>query len=441
MLKENSNFHCIGRYQLNDDCYDVVYNEDVNDEWSPSEKYEYLKEENGYHNMWTYNINSILLKNNVMKWINELPEDKRNKRNVIRHIMFHLSNSEDPLIIGKWDDDYTDGKPPSHWINTDDIFYEKTKTKKPVKYGQCWCYAECMTSICRFLGIPCRTIHGKNVLIDANLDNGIDFKEELRKSGNNGLLLLNKKDLTDNLMNVANGTYNKCDKLSEDLKIFDVADSYWNIHYWNEVWIDNEWWIIDSTPNLKTTYTDDYEGEKMLGPTKINSFKDLTINDNYDFKPLFSMINAPYRLWADETIIENDELISISYVYSIIYPNNKEISVFINNKRIKSLFNDKQQITTRLNNKNKIDITSRYRCPSKLLKKMYFQDGYFEGEFYIQCVYLDFVGNVIKVERYIKTVDDMKEFYVDPITIPNCYIISYLLINSEKKWFTFLKYC
>lgn len=444
LIKINSSFHQVGRYSLNGDVYDVVFNEEVNNEWTIEESNEYLKSEDGFYNFWTYNINSIFIRNLVMKWINELPEEKRDKRNVIRHIMFHMSNSDDPLIIGKWDGDYSDGRSPEYWSNTYDIFYEKTKTKKPVKYGQCWCFAECMTSICRFLGIACRTIYGKNVMIDSNLDNGIDFREELRKSDNNGLVLLDKKELADNLFNVSHNMNSK--GYTEDLKVFDLKDSYWNIHYWNEVWFDDEWWVIDSTPNILTTYKDDYEGTKMLGPTKINSFRDITLKDNYDFTPLFSMINAPFRLWADEVIIENDEIITIPYVYSIIYPNNKEISVFIDNRRIRLLFNEKQEITTRMYGTHitiNRDVSHRYRCSSKILKRMYFRDVSFEGEFYIQCVYLDYAGNVIKVERTNKTIENMKEFYTDPITVPNCYIVSYLLIelNENKKWFTFLRYC
>ena len=74
---------------------------------------------------------------------------------------------------------------------------------------------------------------------------------------------------------------------------------------------------------------------------------------------------------------------------------------------------------------------------------MYFEDAYFEGEFYVQCVYLDYVGNFIKVERMNKTITDMKELYTDPVTISNCYIVSYLIVElgENKRWFTFLKYC
>lgn len=451
-LKEQSVYDKIGRYNINGNTTDIVFNREFSDKWTLQEKNEYLYGNNGYYRSWTYDIKSMYMRNLIMSWINE--SQKRDPISIIRYLMSKISydnSGDESLLYGSWDvSSFIDGKNPSHWMNSNDIFYERFRTGKSVRYGQCWCFAECMTSICRFLGLPCRTICGKNTLIDANLDNGIDFNEDLRKGDSHGFILKDKESLNKELFNISNNIYDNNKSGDVDiLKIYDSGDSYWNVHYWNEVWINGEWWVFDSTPFLRTTSNDEYNGMKMLGPMKVSGYKDPLLNNDFNTMNLFSMINSPFRLWTTETIVDNDELITLPYVYSIIYPDNERMSIFIRNKRINSLFNMSPIITTRLFGNNstvKLDISKNYKSPSTILHKTYFNSAYLEGEFYIQIVYLDNFGNVIKIERYNKTVTDMVEFYVNPKTIPECYLVSYLIVekledNSRSpKWFTFLKY-
>lgn len=457
----------VGRYKriYNNKTYicDVIFSRLDNPFWSKNEKEEYLYGNNGYYHNWTYDITSTIMREIVMEWVNELDYEKRTIRNILRHIMTRMSsnNSGDKgLIVGKWEGIYThDGKPPSHWINSSSIFEERKRTGKPVKYGQCWCFAECLTSICRFLGIACRTVSGKNTMIDENLDNGIDFKEDLRKSSDNTrFILLTKESLNESLNNLINGIVLKSEPW-EELRIYDAGDSFWNIHYWNEVWIPNndnkkgEWEIIDSTPISKTITNDDYSEMKISGPSRISDFSNKEIEsspESFDFLKLFSMINSPYRLWTIETIVENDEIITIPFVYSIIYPWNEKISVFIRSKSVLNLFKNTQSISTRkcgVSSTIKEDITNYYKSPSSKIMKLYFKNSSLDGIFYIQVVYLDKLGNVLKVERKHSTISDMKSCD-ENVDILNCYIISYLMIelsasddrNNQKKWITFLKY-
>lgn len=462
----------IGRYKKehNGKIYicDVVFGELVSDSWNSQQKYEYLYCNNGIYRNWTYDLSCSSMRDIVMEWIDELHYDQRNYKNIIRHIMCHMSseNSGDKgLIVGKWGGTYTsDGRPPSHWINSSSIFDERKKKGEPIKYGQCWCFAECMTSICRFLGIACRTICGKNTLIDENLDNGIDFKEDLRKGdlrneddlrSGNKFILLDKNILTNSLLNVSKGIVDKGQPW-EELTIYDSGDSYWNIHYWNEVWIPNlnnergEWEIIDSTPLYRTVSNDSYNGMKLAGPSRVSDFNSKSIidsNENFDFNRLFSMVNSPFRLWTTETITENDELITIPFVYSIIYPWSEKISVYIKIPKIQVLFSYLPSISTRLSGSPSIikeDITSTYKSPSKKLKNLYFKNSHLEGQFYTQRVYLDNLGNVIKVDRRNCTFDEMKE---DLHPVIGCYLISYLLVeilipgdNSKPRWLSFCEY-
>ena len=65
-------------------------------------------------------------------------------------------NDEGGLLWGNWSGDYKDGTAPSHWSSSTDIFREYAQTGKPVKWGQCFAFAGCMTTCMRCLGIPCR---------------------------------------------------------------------------------------------------------------------------------------------------------------------------------------------------------------------------------------------------------------------------------------------
>mgnify|MGYP000205048666 CR=1 FL=1 len=446
-LDEIPTFSSIGRYNENDNTYDVIFNREYSDKWKQEERHEYHFGEYGYYNNWTYNLSSMYIRNLVMKWINEIPENNRNKINVVRYMMSKISydnSGDESLLVGNWSGNYSnDGRHPTFWMNSNDIFHEQSVKSKPVKYGQCWCFAECMTSICRFLGIACRTISGKNTLLDANLDNGIDFNEDLRKGDTSGFILIEKENLNRKLSNLSNGTEDKGDIL-DNLKIYDSGDSYWNIHYWNEVFIDGEWWIIDSTPIVESKSNDEYNGMKFLGPTRVSSFKNTTSDIDFNFKNIFSMVNSPYRLWTTETIVENDEIVSIPYVYSIIYPHNKHMSVFLNTKNVTSLFNMKSKITTRISGKKqtlRLDISENYEAPSNILQEIYFNDMNFEGNFYVQVVYLNSLGAVLNIKRTNDKILSIDDFINDEVE--GCYIVSYLFIEKTDKnprWITFLKY-
>src|SRR5690606_32601893 len=107
-------------------------------------------------------------------------------------------------------------------------------------------------SILRFLRIPTRTVIGKNTLIDYNLDGGVDLMEDLTKSDedfdtrNKKWILLDKNFIQLSLNSVVNNVEEKANLLENRLdgkKIYQNGDSYWVIHYWNEVFINGEWFI------------------------------------------------------------------------------------------------------------------------------------------------------------------------------------------------------
>lgn len=408
-----TNYSTIGKF--NSDY--VVFDLEINPIWTEKEKFEYCKSNTGYYNNWTYDITSKKIKKQLFEWINELPENKRTKIEVIRYLMSKMKQ----IIEGKWDDNFLNGHLPSYWIGSEQIF-----ENVPAKYGQCWCFAEVMTGLCKMLNIPARTIFGKNVLIDENLDGGIDFKEDLRKSeGDVNFSLINRQFLNRNLSELTTNSNSK-NELWEELKIFDCGDTFWSIHYWNEAYIDGSWYTFDSTPG---SY-----GKDILGPYSISE------SIGYDSEKILSMVNLPFRLWATETIIEGDNIVNIPYVYSIIYPHSFKRSKYLKLPKIMNIFDKGVDILTKHPEFKKINITQNYLLSDNNLNELYYKNTPLDGIFYIQTVYLDSLGNILHITRINSTINNIKDE-----NIHGSYIKSYLLIelveNGNPRWFTFCKYC
>ncbi|KAG8256669.1 hypothetical protein J6590_063512 [Homalodisca vitripennis] len=137
------------------------------------------------------------------------------------------SVDEDGLLIGKWDGDYRDGTAPQAWTGTVAIMEQYLRDGgEPVKYGQCWVFSGAVVTVCRALGIPCRSVTNYVSAHDTNCSLTVDkyfTKEgELMEGGPDG----------------------------------ECWDSCWNYHVWNDVWMSRPdlppgyggWQIIDATP-------------------------------------------------------------------------------------------------------------------------------------------------------------------------------------------------
>lgn len=467
----NDNIKNVGRYEkiIGDEIYilDVKFTPFFSRKWTNLERIEYLNGENGIYKNWKYNLNSKIIIDIIMMWINELEESKRNTHNILRNIMNHLSYqnyNEEGLIFGNWDlsNIKNDEIDPKKWNSTLSIFEMYIKNYKSVKYGQCWCFAECMTSICRILNIPCKTLYGKNILIDEQLDGGIDFFFDLKKDSENertqtiDFYSINKRNndfsiFIQSLTPKDNFKPKTCD--INNLKIYNSGDAYWNIHYFNQIFIrrDNTigWEIIDSTPIFESKENDDYNKKKILGPCKLSTFKTNHVY-NFDYEQFFSYINSPYRLWVSDTIIENDKIVNISYVNSIIYTLNPNDSVYIKSDISTNIFNFKPSILSiNPNNGLETDYTSDFI--SEYTREKYFNNMPTSGVYYCQFVYLNDNGNIIYFQRGIQNLPIIK-----PIVDFEYYILSILMIenedieiesNEEKycnekstHWFTYLEY-
>jgi transglutaminase 1 len=56
------------------------------------------------------------------------------------------SPDDNGVVMGNWTDDFGGGISPTLWIGSMKILQQFYKTKKPVKYGQCWVFAGVLTT-------------------------------------------------------------------------------------------------------------------------------------------------------------------------------------------------------------------------------------------------------------------------------------------------------
>lgn len=79
------------------------------------------------------------------------------------------------LLEGKWDGDYSGGTSPHAWTGSISILDQYLISGgRPVKYGQCWTFSAVTVTICRTLGIPCRSTTNYISAHDVNCSLSID---------------------------------------------------------------------------------------------------------------------------------------------------------------------------------------------------------------------------------------------------------------------------
>lgn len=186
---------------------------------------------------------------------------------VVRHISAVVNSiDDDGIIVGNWSGEYGGGQPPTHWGGSMAILQQFYKTKKPVKYGQCWVFSGVCTTVCRALGIPARSVTNFASAHDTHNSLTIDY------------------------------FYDDDGEPIEDLNI----DSVWNFHVWNEVWMERPdlepggyggWQAIDSTPQEES------DGLYRCGPCSVSGIKRGEIQKAYDGPFVFAEVNADKVYW------------------------------------------------------------------------------------------------------------------------------------------------
>ncbi|XP_052817705.1 protein-glutamine gamma-glutamyltransferase K-like [Mya arenaria] len=171
------------------------------------------------------------------------------------------------VLEGNWSGKYEGGNKPWAWVGSVKILQEHKKTGLPVKFGQCWVFSCVTTTVCRALGIPCRSV--------TNFASAHDTDESL----------CIEKYFSDEGKHLPN--------LS--------SDSVWNFHVWNEVWLvrpDLEprrkydgWQAIDATPQETS------DGVYTCGPAPLSAIKDGLCDTNFDSGFVFAEVNADVVHW------------------------------------------------------------------------------------------------------------------------------------------------
>ncbi|KAG8192992.1 hypothetical protein JTE90_028112 [Oedothorax gibbosus] len=176
------------------------------------------------------------------------------------------SNDDNGAVIGSWSGSYEDGTAPWSWTGSSAILEEfLSNGGKPVRYGQCWVFSGVCTTVCRSLGIPCRSV---TCFVSAHdTDDSLTVDKYFDLEGN-------------------------------ELPEFN-SDSIWNFHVWNDVWMTRPdlptgyggWQAIDSTPQETS------EGAYRAGPASLVAVRRGEIGHLYDASFVFAEVNADIVHW------------------------------------------------------------------------------------------------------------------------------------------------
>ena len=326
----------IGRYSVGGNVVDVVfglgngssYHFNPVGEWDANQTYYYTKSIYGIWPLWKYEYLTNVVATLTMTLIKDLPAIDRVGWKIARHLAAKLdqSNHTDGVIYGKWDGSYSDGVNPTSWTSSAQICYTRLATGKPIKYGQCWVFAETLTAMCRFLNIPARTVQAYGANIDIGCNGGNDYlgssigKSSVRLTEQE--IIAEALDTTVDLeLGESQGQIiSKChNRLTHSLDLVSLikdGDSSWNFHLWNEIYTKRGWEILDACPipDVKTENVGIYANKHFFGPCPVKSIRD-GVRAHFDYPYLSSAINGVPREW-EQTIYEGEKII---YPTRIIY--------------------------------------------------------------------------------------------------------------------------
>lgn len=199
--------------------------------------------------------------------LSQLPySDRGNPVHLTRAISAIINaDDEDGLMEGRWDGDYRDGLSPHAWTGSLPIMEQYLKSGGvPVKYGQCWVFSALVVTVCRALGIPCRSVTNFVSAHDTNATMTVD--KFYTGTG-------------DEIPGGADG---------------ETFDSCWNFHVWNDVWMARPdlptgyggWQIIDATPQEES------DAVYRCGPASITAVRNGKVGFLYDTPFVFAEVNA-----------------------------------------------------------------------------------------------------------------------------------------------------
>jgi len=420
---------------------DVIFPLLKDKNWTEETTNEYFSGITGKKPSWIYDLNEASMGDFLMRIINTIETENKTIDYIVRTLMVHFSsdNREDGLIVAKWGDEYEEGTDPKQWDHTAQIYRNREILGKPVKYGQCWAFAECMTAALRFLGIATRTVFAKNSHINISKNFSIDlFGYSSNEKGFSNEIYYKK---IEDIFSFISSTEKSEKTLSG--AIYTRKDSMWNIHFWNEIYTPKGWKCMDACP---VTETDDspFQGNKILGPCLVSNIR-TGIEEPADFVYLSSSVNSPFRLWAETVVTINGVNQPIKFVHSLLFPFYPEKSIV---SRPGSLvINTKFPITLQTKSKNLLDITESYKmCYEKIYELIYrnhpaifiiiSQKLYVnfntddDEEYTVQQLCLDSRGIVINAKKTKGKLWEIVPIHIEQGTK----FLSFCISSSDKVW-------
>lgn len=228
------------------------------------------------------------------------------------------SNDDAGVLVGRWDGEYEDGTAPSDWTGSVEILGQYLETQQEVPYGQCWVFAGVVTTVCRALGIPSRVVSNLVSAHDANSSLTVD------------------KYYTETM-----------EELDFDPNNPQGADSIWNYHVWNDVWMARPdlppgyggWQAIDATPQETSG------GMYQCGPASLEAIKQGVLGVGYDVEFMLASVNADLMRWRKDPDAETG--------YSMVDTNNFHIGRMVLTK--------KPYVFDPLGDEDREDVTAQYK--------------------------------------------------------------------------------
>jgi transglutaminase 1 len=222
---------------------------------------------------WDYAQFDYTILDVVMYFLTDVEWESRGDITIVSRALSSWVNVNDNngLIWGKWFGSYDDGKPPTYWTGSLEIYRQYRQTLRGVKYGQCWVFGGSLTSAGRSIGIAARTITNFDSAHEEQ-SNG-QFKYAMR---------------IDEFLD-ASGNPTERD-----------GGSIWNFHVWTEYWMTRRdlnngayagWQAVDATPQERS------DGLMQMGPTSINAVKAFDRVPQYDTDFVASEVGAKVYRW------------------------------------------------------------------------------------------------------------------------------------------------
>jgi len=199
-----------------------------------------------------------------LKLVDKCPGDRGDVVQLARHLCAAMSHlGESGVLVGNWSGQYDGGTPPAAWVGSAPIL-RQWAASGPVKFGQCWVFSGLLTTVCRCLGIPARSVTCFVCAHDASVNRVVDRFFD------------------------ANG---------EKLKI--GGDRIWNFHVWSEAWFRRQdlrgsahgWQIIDATPQERSG------AMWQCGPASLAEIRAGKSQSNFDLEFVTGGVNADVRYY------------------------------------------------------------------------------------------------------------------------------------------------